>query len=294
MFTDQASGTLDARPQLERALDHLRPGDTLVIWKLDRLGRSLRHCSTPSRISKAAASACAVSGETIDTTTPAGRLIFRLFGALAEFERDLIRERTHAGLEAARAHGRRPLLTDHKLSVARQLLDAREQHGRRGRPDRRRQPRDALPQPQGASAGRKPLTRATPALPQVTPTRAPGLVHVSDLASLAFIAALLGGGIVASLAADRLEPSLAAEEATRRPPRCPPALTPAPATARQTPRVRGGDAIERRSFSHPSGPSCISPSRAPSGRTSRSSSLNVASTRMKAMRATASERLAHA
>jgi DNA invertase Pin-like site-specific DNA recombinase len=130
IFTDQASGALDARPQLERTLDHLRPGDTLVIWKLDRLGRSLRHLIDTVQDLEGRGVGLRSLRETIDTTTPAGRLIFHLFGALAEFERDLIRERTHAGLEAARARGRRggrrPLLTDHKLTVARQLLDARE------------------------------------------------------------------------------------------------------------------------------------------------------------------------
>ena len=124
IFRDIASGARTARPGLEACLQALAPGDTLVVWRLDRLGRSLKHL-----IEVVAALAERGIGfksltEQIDTTTPGGKLIFHVFGALAEFERDLIRERTHAGLAAARARGRlggRP----RKLADAKQLDLAR-------------------------------------------------------------------------------------------------------------------------------------------------------------------------
>jgi DNA invertase Pin-like site-specific DNA recombinase len=110
VFTETASGARTDRPTLEQLLDQLRPGDTLVVWKLDRLGRSLRHL---------------VLQEAIDTTTPGGKLVFHVFAALAEFERDLIRERTSAGLAAARARhrpgGRPMVLTGDRLQVAREM-----------------------------------------------------------------------------------------------------------------------------------------------------------------------------
>jgi DNA invertase Pin-like site-specific DNA recombinase len=130
VWTDKASGTLDQRPQLGRVLDHLRPGDTLVVWRLDRLGRNLRHLiATVTDLSAREVGFRSLT-EGIDTTTPAGRLIFHVFGALAEFEAALIRERTTAGLAAARARGRtggRPrAMTPDKLAVARQLYDSGE------------------------------------------------------------------------------------------------------------------------------------------------------------------------
>ena len=104
VFVDTASGALAARPELAKVLDQLRPGDTLVVWKLDRLGRSLRHLiDTVSELERRDVGFKSLR-ESVDTTTPGGRLVFHLFGALAEFERDLIRERTAAGL-AARAPG---------------------------------------------------------------------------------------------------------------------------------------------------------------------------------------------
>ena len=130
LFTDRASGTLAERPELERALDHLRAGDTLVVWRLDRLGRSLRHLIDTVRQLEERGAALRSLHEQIDTSTPAGRLTFHLFSALAEFERDLIRERTYAGLAAARARGRnggRPtVMTAEKLKVARVMYDARD------------------------------------------------------------------------------------------------------------------------------------------------------------------------
>ena len=105
MFVDHASGVLDRRPQLEKVLERLRPGDTLVVWRLDRLGRSLRHLiDTVTALDERGVGFCSLR-ESIDTTTAGGRLVFHLFGALAQFEREIIRDRTLAGLAAARAPG---------------------------------------------------------------------------------------------------------------------------------------------------------------------------------------------
>jgi DNA invertase Pin-like site-specific DNA recombinase len=130
LFTDRASGALDDRVQLAHALDHLRAGDTLVVWRLDRLGRSLRHLvDTVTGLADRDVGFRSLQ-EAIDTTTPGGRLVFHVFAALAEFERDLIRDRTQAGLAAARARGRqggRPsLMTPDKLGIARAMYGERE------------------------------------------------------------------------------------------------------------------------------------------------------------------------
>ena len=106
-------------------MDQLRSGDTLVLWKLDRLGRSLRHLvDTVTSLADRGVGFRSLQ-EAIDTTTPGGKLVFHVFAALAEFERDLIRERTTAGLAAARArgrHGGRPsVLSGHRLQVAREM-----------------------------------------------------------------------------------------------------------------------------------------------------------------------------
>lgn len=127
VWTDKASGKLDKRPQLDRVLDQLRPGDTLVVWRLDRLGRSMKHLiAVVSDLEERGIGFRSLT-ENIDTTTAAGKLIFHIFGALAEFERELIVERTQAGLAAARARGRkggrRTVMTPEKLKVARQMLD---------------------------------------------------------------------------------------------------------------------------------------------------------------------------
>lgn len=107
LWVDVASGSRDDRPQLAALLEHLLPGDTLVVWRLDRLGRSLRHLiDTVTALDERDVGFRSLQ-ESIDTTTSGGRLMFHLFGALAEFERDLIRDRTLAGLEAARQRGRR-------------------------------------------------------------------------------------------------------------------------------------------------------------------------------------------
>jgi DNA invertase Pin-like site-specific DNA recombinase len=107
LFTDTASGAKADRPGLEEAIDFARSGDTLVVWKLDRLGRSLPHLIETVRGLEELGIGFRSLTEQIDTTTSGGKLIFHVFGALAEFERDVIRERTNAGLAAARARGRR-------------------------------------------------------------------------------------------------------------------------------------------------------------------------------------------
>ena len=122
LFVDKASGALASRPALDDMLSQLRPGDTVVVWRLDRLGRSLKNLIEIFADLDARGVAVRSLTEQLDTSTPGGRLTFHLFGSLAEFERDLIRERTTAGLEAARARGRvggRPtVMTEEKLAAA--------------------------------------------------------------------------------------------------------------------------------------------------------------------------------
>jgi len=130
IFRDKASGAKTERPGLHEALDFLREGDTLVVWRLDRLGRSLKHLlETVSKLEERGIGFRSLQ-ESIDTTTSGGRLIFHIFGALAEFERNLIRERTMAGLRAARARGRvggRPRKLDaKKTELAYQLYDEKK------------------------------------------------------------------------------------------------------------------------------------------------------------------------
>jgi DNA invertase Pin-like site-specific DNA recombinase len=106
IFTDKVSGTKQERKGLTEALSHLREGDTLVVWRLDRLGRSLRHLiDTITELGDKGIGFKSIQ-ENIDTTTSGGKLVFHIFGALAEFERAIIRERTQAGLTAARSRGR--------------------------------------------------------------------------------------------------------------------------------------------------------------------------------------------
>lgn len=127
IFQEQASGA-GKRPELARALDALTAGMALVVWRFDRLGRSLPDLlQIVERIERAGAHLVSLT-EQIDTGSSAGRMVFHVMGALAQFERDLIRERTKAGLEAARAAGRiggRPkLLTPDQIRQARDLIDA--------------------------------------------------------------------------------------------------------------------------------------------------------------------------
>ncbi len=125
IFTDTISGAATERKGLEEALAFAREGDALVVWKLDRLGRSLKHLiEMVSALNNRGIGLKSLT-ENIDSTTSGGKLIFHIFGALAEFERDMIRERTQAGLNAARARGRlggRPkALDDKRAEIARQL-----------------------------------------------------------------------------------------------------------------------------------------------------------------------------
>ena len=126
IYTDTLSGAKASRPGLEEALSYIRKGDTLVVWRLDRLGRSLKHLIELMTGLEERGIGFKSLTEQIDTTTSGGKLIFHVFGALAEFERDLIRERTNAGLAAARARGKtggRPkkLVDPKKLALAQQL-----------------------------------------------------------------------------------------------------------------------------------------------------------------------------
>jgi DNA invertase Pin-like site-specific DNA recombinase len=126
IFTDKITGTKAERKGLEQALTHLRIGDTLVVWRLDRLGRSLKHLiETITKLQEQNIAFKSIT-ENIDTATATGQLVFHIFGALAEFERNLITERTMAGLEAARARGRkggRPKLNPalSKVAMAKKL-----------------------------------------------------------------------------------------------------------------------------------------------------------------------------
>ncbi len=110
LYEDHASGKRDDRPGMAAMLKALRQGDTLVVWKLDRLGRDLRHLvNTIHDLAERGVAFKVLTGHgaSIDTTTPAGKLVFGIFAALAEFERELISERTKAGLASARARGRK-------------------------------------------------------------------------------------------------------------------------------------------------------------------------------------------
>lgn len=126
-FSDKITGSKFERKGLEELLAFVRPGDTVIVWKLDRLGRSLKDLIETLNMLKDRGVDFISLTEKIDTTTPGGKLIFHLMGALAEFERDLICERTNAGLAAARARGRiggRPkrLATNGKVVLARRLF----------------------------------------------------------------------------------------------------------------------------------------------------------------------------
>lgn len=127
-FEDRASGVKTDRPGLAEAIRYARDGDTLTVWKLDRLGRSMKHLIEIITELEARNVGFRSLTENIDTTTSGGRLVFHLFGALAQFERDLIRERTRAGLQAARDRdrrgGRQPVVTPEKLAKAQQHIAA--------------------------------------------------------------------------------------------------------------------------------------------------------------------------
>lgn len=130
VWTEYASGARTQRPLLHDLLDHVLAGDTLVVWSLDRLGRSMRDLIDIAQTLKQRDVGLRSLRQSIDTTSAGGQLIFHMFGALAEFERDLISERTRAGLDAARARGRhggrRSVMTPAKIAAARQMYDSRE------------------------------------------------------------------------------------------------------------------------------------------------------------------------
>jgi DNA invertase Pin-like site-specific DNA recombinase len=126
VYTDTASGSKSERPGLKQALSHAREGDVLVVWRLDRFGRSLK--DLVARIEELAERGVGFRSlqESIDTTSPTGKLVFHIFASLAEFERELIRERTLAGLASARARGRKggrpPAMTARKVELASKLM----------------------------------------------------------------------------------------------------------------------------------------------------------------------------
>lgn len=127
IFQDVISGSRSDRPELEQALDYLRPGDTFVVWRLDRLGRSVKHLIEVVNDLQERGVGLSSLQEDIDTSSPSGKLVFHIFGALSEFERDLLRERTKAGLDAARRRGRvggrKTVMTPNKLATARKLYE---------------------------------------------------------------------------------------------------------------------------------------------------------------------------
>lgn len=130
IFEETASGAQKDRPELAKAISYLRKGDVLVVWKLDRLARSLKQLIDTVEDLEHCGIGFVSLTESIDTTTPGGRLIFHVFGALAEFERELIRERTNAGLKSAKERGvklgRRKSLDADAVSVAKALLKSGE------------------------------------------------------------------------------------------------------------------------------------------------------------------------
>jgi DNA invertase Pin-like site-specific DNA recombinase len=126
IFTDEMSGAKAQRPGLTEALDFLRQDDTLVVWRLDRLGRSLKDLVEKVEVLRGRGIGFRSLHESIDTTSPVGKFQFHVFSALAEFERDLIRERTMAGLQAARSRGRvggrKREMTPEKVKIATNLI----------------------------------------------------------------------------------------------------------------------------------------------------------------------------
>jgi DNA invertase Pin-like site-specific DNA recombinase len=135
IFTDKASGKLDKRPGWDDCLSYLREGDTLVITRLSRAMRSLRQLLAVADVLNERGIGLVVLKQQIDTTTPSGRLVFHIFAALDEFQRELIVEGTNEGLAAARARGRtggrKPKLSPAKQKLAREMYDAKGDDGKR-------------------------------------------------------------------------------------------------------------------------------------------------------------------
>lgn len=129
VFTEKASGAQRDRPELQAALDYLRAGDALVVWKLDRLARSVRQLVETAELLQKRGIGLKVLTQAIDTTSPGGRLTFHLLAAIAEFERELTLERTQAGLAQARALGRRggrkPAMGESEIRRAKAMLSDR-------------------------------------------------------------------------------------------------------------------------------------------------------------------------
>lgn len=130
IFEERISSRKDSRPQLEAALDYCREGDVLVVFKLDRLGRSIKELIELVNGLQEQGVGFRSQRESLDTTSPGGKLVFHVFASMAEFERDVIRERTMAGLEAARVRGRKggrkPVMDKRKLALASRLLSDRK------------------------------------------------------------------------------------------------------------------------------------------------------------------------
>ena len=130
IFEEQISSRKAERPELRKALDYCREGDELVVWKLDRFGRSLQELIELVNGLHERGVEFVSLRESLDTTTPGGKLVFHVFGAVAEFERDVIRERTMAGLEAARVRGRKggrkPVMDEKRIALASKLMGDRE------------------------------------------------------------------------------------------------------------------------------------------------------------------------
>jgi len=128
IFTDKVSGSKSERPGLDACLKELKKGDTLVVWRLDRLGRSMHHLiDLIDQLQKRAVGFRSICDGHIDTTTATGELVFHIFSSLAQFERKLIQERTKAGISAARARGhvggRRPIQADNpKVKTAKTMI----------------------------------------------------------------------------------------------------------------------------------------------------------------------------
>ncbi len=130
VFTEQISGKTKERPELNKLKEHLREGDTVVVWRLDRLGRSLKDLIELVNEFEKMGVAFRSLTENIDTGSSGGKLVFHIFGALAEFERNLIADRTMAGLAAARARGRvggrKPKLNESKVKTAQTMYDSKQ------------------------------------------------------------------------------------------------------------------------------------------------------------------------